>query len=338
MKKNIIHNSLLCLCFFFGFLLKALPAQTTVVLSASKDNTLFEHISGALSNGSGSHFFVGNNNQNLIRRGLIAFDLTRSEIPAKAIVDSVELILHMSRSRGTTETIALHRVTSNWGEGASAATGNEGSGAPAQTGDATWMHAFFNDSLWDNPGGDFLDSLSASQTVGIEGVYSWGFSKRMATDVQFWLQHPTENDGWILIGGESGPGSAKRFDSRSHPMESNRPLLRVMFSMPTSVSENEPSPPVEFALQQNYPNPFNPNTTIVYSIPPGVGTTFVQLVIYNLQGQTVRTLVRENRLSGRHTIEWAGRNDAGAEVSSGIYFVRLTSAGTVLSRKMTLLR
>src|SRR5580765_225581 len=88
-------------------------------LQAAKDNTLYQDAAGSLSNGAGQHFFAGNNDNNLTRRGVIAFNL--SSIPTGSTINSVTLTLNMSRSRAQNETITLHRVLADWGEGTSVA-------------------------------------------------------------------------------------------------------------------------------------------------------------------------------------------------------------------------
>jgi hypothetical protein len=96
-------------------------------------------------------------------------------------------------------------------------------------------------------------------------------------------------------------------------------------------------PPVSYRnlLMQNYPNPFNPATTIEYSI---ASASPVEIVIFNVDGQKIRTLVSEVEMPGTYKAAWDGRNDRGASVASGIYFYRM-KAGTFDSvKKMLLLR
>lgn len=91
-----------------------------------------------------------------------------------------------------------------------------------------------------------------------------------------------------------------------------------------------------FSLEQNYPNPFNPETTIEYGLTkPG----HVQLTIYNLLGQRVRTLVDARQPAGSYRVSWDGRT-AGNElrVSSGVYVYELKFAKNAPRRKMILLR
>jgi len=93
--------------------------------------------------------------------------------------------------------------------------------------------------------------------------------------------------------------------------------------------------PAEFALGQNFPNPFNPETTIKYSLADDAQ---VQLRIYNLLGQVVRTLVQERQVAGRYAMRWDGRDDRGLTVSSGVYFYQITAGKFKDVRKLMLLK
>jgi len=93
--------------------------------------------------------------------------------------------------------------------------------------------------------------------------------------------------------------------------------------------------PDQFVLQANYPNPFNPETTIEFSVPM---TAQVAIEIYNMLGQRVRNLMDAKLAVGNHTVKWNGQNDAGVQLSSGIYFYKLTSGSTVLTKRMMLLK
>ncbi|MBN1350511.1 choice-of-anchor D domain-containing protein [candidate division KSB1 bacterium] len=96
-----------------------------------------------------------------------------------------------------------------------------------------------------------------------------------------------------------------------------------------------PLQPLKFELAQNYPNPFNPVTKILFSLPKKSHTT---LLVYNILGQHVKTLVDGELRAARHAIIWDGTNDLGKPVASGVYLVRLRSEGKVQVRKMTLLK
>ncbi|RMF54853.1 MAG: T9SS C-terminal target domain-containing protein [Calditrichaeota bacterium] len=97
-------------------------------------------------------------------------------------------------------------------------------------------------------------------------------------------------------------------------------------------SENIPG---EFSLEQNYPNPFNPSTTIRFRIPE---TERVEITIYNLLGQTIRTLTNQVFDAGQHTVIWDGRNDKGRAVASGIYLYTMKAGNFSKTRRMQLIR
>jgi hypothetical protein len=93
--------------------------------------------------------------------------------------------------------------------------------------------------------------------------------------------------------------------------------------------------PAEYELFNNYPNPFNPETIIEYKVPE---TGKVKLAIYNVLGQTVKTLVDANQLSGTYTVMWDGRDDFGNKLDSGVYFYQLIGENALITKKMTLLK
>ncbi|MFQ5770317.1 MAG: ASPIC/UnbV domain-containing protein, partial [bacterium] len=93
--------------------------------------------------------------------------------------------------------------------------------------------------------------------------------------------------------------------------------------------------PLDFSLEQNYPNPFNPETTIRYQISnPG----WVVLEIYNVLGQKVRTLVKEEQDAGSFSVKWNGLDDKGFMASSGVYVYRLKAGKFSATRKLVLIR
>jgi hypothetical protein len=93
--------------------------------------------------------------------------------------------------------------------------------------------------------------------------------------------------------------------------------------------------PNEFHLSQNYPNPFNPTTTVKYSIPT---SNHVQISIYNVNGQKIRTLYEGMREAGNYDIQWNAQDDLGQFVTSGVYFVTLKCGDFVTAKRITLLK
>ena len=227
--KSVRINTLL---FIGTALLSTAVLADTVNLLAEKDNTLYEHEEGDLSNGAGDHLFTGRtDNTSLIRRAVIKFDIDGA-VPAGATIDSVQLTLNVSRNNNPTpEDTSLHRLNSDWGESGSNAGGNEGGGAPAEIGDATWQHTFYDDAFWSSDGGDFEAGASASIPVDDIGGYAWGSTAGMVADVQQWLDQPASNFGWIIRGNESQSATSKRFDSREI-LNGNEPGLEIMFTPP----------------------------------------------------------------------------------------------------------
>ncbi len=93
--------------------------------------------------------------------------------------------------------------------------------------------------------------------------------------------------------------------------------------------------PLRYELSQNYPNPFNPITQIQFTIPENQKVT---LIIYDILGRKVRTMVNDNMTSGKYLKTWNGTNDLGVNVASGVYFYRLKTDNYVKVRKMILIR
>ncbi|MDZ7796697.1 MAG: NosD domain-containing protein [Candidatus Marinimicrobia bacterium] len=98
---------------------------------------------------------------------------------------------------------------------------------------------------------------------------------------------------------------------------------------------NDTSIPEEFALHQNFPNPFNPNTEIRYQLPKSAEVT---IVIYNLQGQKVRTLVDEQKEAGIYTTIWNSRDNAGRQTVSGVYIYSLRAGDFIDTKKMVFMK
>jgi hypothetical protein len=105
---------------------------------------------------------------------------------------------------------------------------------------------------------------------------------------------------------------------------------------PLGVEEDlEAALPTELLLLQNYPNPFNASTRINYRLTEAAPT---KLDIFNLKGELVRSLVNEVQTPGDYQLDWDGTDAEGEQVSSGLYFYRLTSGETTETQKMSLLR
>ena len=103
----------------------------------------------------------------------------------------------------------------------------------------------------------------------------------------------------------------------------------------TAVADAEGVVPAEFALAQNFPNPFNASTTIAFQL--GLPSQ-VELAVYNISGQRVRTLISGSLPAGHHRLQWDGRNDRGEPAASGAYLYQLSAGDFVATRQLMLLK
>lgn len=204
------------------------PGTTTATLIADHDNTLYQDAGGVLSNGSGTRFIVSKGTGNLLRRGVVHFDL--SGIPAGATIQSATLTMYNVEGATNSANVTVHRANASWGEGASVATGSEETGAPAAAGDATWVHRFSPSTTWTTAGGDYVATESALLAVGAAGSYSWSTAALLA-DVVAWHAGPGTNFGWVVRGKETGAANAvKRFETRESSDSSHRPRLVITYN------------------------------------------------------------------------------------------------------------
>ena len=94
-------------------------------------------------------------------------------------------------------------------------------------------------------------------------------------------------------------------------------------------------PPTEYTLEQNYPNPFNEQTMIAYNLPVDVS---VEIAVFNLLGQKIRTLLHEKQKIGEYQVQWNGRNDNGKQLPSGNYFYQIKTDNYKAIKKMVYMR
>lgn len=100
--------------------------------------------------------------------------------------------------------------------------------------------------------------------------------------------------------------------------------------------------PDKFMLYQNYPNPFNPSTKIKYSIPDvslsEVERCLVTLKVYDILGNEIATLVKEEKPAGEYEIEFNSYSDRGNNLPSGVYFYQLQTNNFIQTKKMILVQ
>ena len=139
----------------------------------------------------------------------------------------------------------------------------------------------------------------------------------------------TTNEPQFYTFDDELPGAAEIYYYRLRQVDTNG---SAEYSKVLQVSV---SPPESFALHQNFPNPFNPETRIAYALP---SDSRVRLIIYDIRGHKIKTLVDDWQTAGLKETLWDGRNEQGFPASSGLYFYRLTAGPFASSKRMFLIR
>ncbi|MHB2155114.1 C25 family cysteine peptidase [Calditrichota bacterium GD2] len=141
-----------------------------------------------------------------------------------------------------------------------------------------------------------------------------------------------QNPGEIEATNDAG---ALTFHFVSNPILGGTGWEADVFTTGVSAARERSMAINDFRLLNNYPNPFNPSTTIRFQIPR---QTEVQILIFNLLGQKVKTLFEGKRGAGIHQLSWDGHDDAGQAVSSGIYIVQARAGQHVARQKILLVK
>jgi hypothetical protein len=144
----------------------------------------------------------------------------------------------------------------------------------------------------------------------------------------------------VMVYDISGYQKMNITDTSFYSFKSHRNLsvrsFKLVIGIPEFVNEVEgeiPLAPDNFHLAQNFPNPFNPGTQIQYQLPQRIS---VNLKIYNLIGQKIKTLISEEQDPGYYQIYWNGKDDYNREVGTGIYILRMKAGNFVQTKKMIL--
>jgi hypothetical protein len=134
-------------------------------------------------------------------------------------------------------------------------------------------------------------------------------------------QIPAQYDAY-LVNEETGFSvDLRRQQSMHYGAGTAQGHFKIIIGPPGYVAEQTKQfTPTEFGLKQNYPNPFNPATTITFTLP---SVSPVRLEVFSLLGQKVKTLVSGEYGQGVHQVVWAGDDDSGRKVASGVYLYRL---------------
>jgi polyhydroxybutyrate depolymerase len=127
-----------------------------------------------------------------------------------------------------------------------------------------------------------------------------------------------------------GPLSYPSAAGRNQDIDMHNEIYEFITDKITSVKDLNSGLPDRFTLTQNYPNPFNPSTTIRYALPQSAK---VKLVIYDLLGREIVTLMDEVQSAGWKEVEWSASN-----LSSGMYFYKLSAGNYLQTRKMMVVK
>lgn len=201
--------------------------------------------------------------------------------------------------------------------------------------------------------GDPEGFFGTGNIKSIDAGVSWDYAELPLTALSFAIDFRTSTEGWSASGykflfsldrGENWneietPDSAVIFDlmftdSLTGYAVGEKGVVLKYFQQPVNVNNDTALLPEEFILHQNYPNPFNSNTKIRFEI---ANLEFVTLIVYDVLGNEVATLVNEEKPVGIYEYEFSA-NIGGGELASGIYYYRLTSAGLGKTKKMVLLK
>jgi hypothetical protein len=129
------------------------------------------------------------------------------------------------------------------------------------------------------------------------------------------------------------------YASTMRPLGAGRAVRITRHSEPLGVAGQAVTPagsvPLAYGLSPAYPNPSRGQSTIAYQLPRAAR---VELAVYNISGQRVRTLASGTKPAGYHTAKWDGRDEAGRAVASGIYLYRLASPDYSRTGKLSLVR
>jgi hypothetical protein len=156
------------------------------------------------------------------------------------------------------------------------------------------------------------------------GVYAMPREGEVMLDLQTYLRDSGDNDMRIEVAGPAGSSAELLLINEIHDDDGLLALHEV---------------PLTHELSQNYPNPFNPETEIRFGIPAQITAgTNVQLRVYNMLGELVRTLVDEPMQPGTYTARWNGRDDRGVQVAAGVYIYRIVAGEYRATKRMLMLK
>jgi hypothetical protein len=225
-----------------------IPDRDATLISAAPSNSL----------GGADAILAGTTQNGTPNRALLRFDVAAS-IPAGSKIIGTRLTVATTQQSTTAPagvTYGVHRMLSAWGEGTNAPPGPAiGLGLPAENGDATWATRFFPTNAWAAPGGlqdtDFSSQVTSSVYIDTLGVFDFESTLEMSGDVQFWLDHPATNFGWMLKSeSEDIYFTARKFASRENSDDSIAPQLSIDYIAPPQIGPPQfTNGAIEFSIE-----------------------------------------------------------------------------------------
>ncbi len=184
-----------------------------------------------------------------------------------------------------------------------------------------------------------IANFSSNLQSGVLNLETAGlkFTDGLNPGTQYWVNDLYSDTSYQVLGSDLSsfsvtlPGYGSAIFVISDQQKSvNIPPLPALVSI--SETKNKIS---DFRLYQNYPNPFNPSTTVQFELPR---LNKVNLVIFDLLGRKVKTLVNKSVAPGKYEVQWNGRNESGVPVSSGIYILHFRAGKFEQNRRIILLK
>ncbi len=216
-----------------------------------------------------------------------------------------------------------------------------------ETGLDKFVYTTCSDSLGSNEHWIYDIASNESSYLGYFGGENYG---SIAMD-QTWSsdQSKVAFNEWLYGGMIIIPGYLRVYDTVTESIDTVGNVLNlddpesyyaagpIYWIDESEVSIVEPSEmvPEQFVLYPNYPNPFNPTTTLRYDLPED---SHVSIMIFDLMGREIRTLINKQQSAGIKSIMWDGTNDLGQPLSAGMYLYRISAGDFHSVKKMVLLK
>lgn len=195
----------------------------------------------------------------------------------------------------------------------------------AQTPELVIIFSRDNGRTWSKA--KYLNSQNTTQLANMIPSFSY-----LAPEIE--VLNETTGRIHLMLTNDNSYGSAVQNDGSNTGCSIMYAAIDVDFTQFTG--NDEPVAVVKPAmLKQNYPNPFNPKTTICFNLS---SPEKVNLSVYNVKGQLVKTLVNEYFTAGSHEINWNGVDNNNKSVASGVYFYRLSTPNNKEMKKMLLIK